>query len=114
MSNNIILKFLDRRSWDDFPVGTKVYQYNGDYYTKVEHKKWTYSFTLEKTYPYPTSDWRYIELPFTKEQVQKSLVRLFGDNLMSKGLENCIHEEAKDLNNDMITCCKHCGGWFFI
>jgi hypothetical protein len=105
-NKNIILKKLDRASWNDFPVDTKVHGINGGYYVRVlTGWKW---YGSGETVPRPSADWSRIELPFSEEDVAQSKKEVFGD-VMYDGLENCKHESDGRMSGDG---CKHCGGWF--
>lgn len=108
-SKNIILKTLDRPSWNDFPVGTKVHGINGGYYVRVL-TGWQW-YGTGSIVPRPSADWRQIELPFSEEEVKKSYEDVFGLEQAIGLITNCKHEANENLDQElkMKTACKHCG-----
>jgi hypothetical protein len=108
-SKNIILKKLDRASWNDFPVDTKVHGINGGYYVRVlTGWKWYGSGSV---FPRPAADWSKIELPFSEEEVKKSYEEVFGLEEAIGLFTNCKHEKNENLDPTLgiKVGCKHCG-----
>ncbi len=108
-NKNIILKTLDRPSWNDFPVDTKVHGIHGGYYVRVlTGWKW---YGTGSILPRPAADWSKIELPFSEEDVKKSYEEVFGLDEAFGFITNCKHEANEHLDPElkMKAACKHCG-----